>query len=204
MYCPNCGTPDLKPDSNFCPNCGAQIPNIQTGIGGSPSSTYQTLIQKPIRQQPTPSVSLYRTKPTIIGPYSKRALGFSIACLCFLVAGLILGGATIYLTSEAARRSYYGYYSSYYTPFYLTPAMGFAGLIPAVVINGIGLIFAIIARVYASKARSEMENAARKVGGVFSILGIVFNTIALAAGLILGPLILINATRLFSTYPYIY
>ncbi|MFX1274663.1 MAG: zinc ribbon domain-containing protein [Promethearchaeota archaeon] len=201
MYCPNCGAPDLGPDSNFCPNCGTKIPNIQTGYGTSPSSTYQTLIQKPIKQQLTPSISLYRIEPTIIGPYSKRALGFSIVCLCFLIAGLIVGGATINVISDAVRRYSYLYPSS---PFYITPAIGFAGLVPAVAINGIGLIFAIIARVYASKAKSEMENAARKVGGVFSILGIVFNSIALAAGLIIGPLILINATRLFSTYPYMY
>ncbi|MFX1381321.1 MAG: zinc ribbon domain-containing protein [Promethearchaeota archaeon] len=201
MYCPNCGTSDVEPDSNFCPNCGTKIPNIQTGYGTSPSSTSQTLMQKPIRQQPTPSVSLYQMKSTVIGPCSKRALGFSIACLCFFIAGLIIGGGTIYLISNAARRNPSSYY---YSPFYLTPAMGFAGLIPAIAFNGVGLIFAIIARVYASKARSEMVNASRKVGGVFSILGIVFNIIALAACLIVGPLILINALRLFGFYPYPY
>ncbi|MFX1503180.1 MAG: TFIIB-type zinc ribbon-containing protein [Promethearchaeota archaeon] len=201
MLCPNCGASDIEYDSNFCPSCGAQISNNQTSKSASPSRTSQTLIQQPIRQQPTPSVSLYRTKPTIIGPYSKRALGFSIACLCFLVAGLIMGGGTIYLISNAARRNPSSYY---YSPYYLTPAMGFAGLIPAIALNGVGLIFAIIARVYASKARSEMVNASRKIGGVFSILGIVFNSIALAAGLIIGPLILINALRLFGFYPHPY
>lgn len=61
------------------------------------------------------------------------------------------------------------------------------------ILNGLGLIFGIVARVNASRAKKyETDNTIRKVGGLFSILGIVFNSMAIGLAVIIGPLLIYN------------
>ncbi|MFX1381319.1 MAG: zinc ribbon domain-containing protein [Promethearchaeota archaeon] len=205
MYCPNCGTSNIEPDSNFCPECGAQISNLQTQSSTNQSSTTQTYVQQPIRQQPSLNVAYYPQRSSEISAESKRALGFSIASLGLVVAGLLLGGGALFYTL-ITRSSYYGYpyYSYPYGSYsYMSPSTIMAGLIPAIALNGLGLIFGIIARVNASRASSE-DNAARKVGGVFSVLGIVFNCIAIGVAVLLGPYFIYIFSYSPYTYPYYY
>ena len=69
----------------------------------------------------------------------------------------------------------------------------------ALVLNSIGLIFAIIYRVFISKAgKCEMQNTLKKVGSVFGVIGIVQNVIPL----ILIPINIVIASTLIHYPPY--
>ncbi|MFX1274662.1 MAG: hypothetical protein ACFFBP_02700 [Promethearchaeota archaeon] len=201
MFCPKCGIGNLDSDIKFCPSCGAQILPFQNQVPISQSRMTQTSIPQPIGTTPTKIVPIYRGPSKIVGSRSKQALGFSLSSLIFLVIGLMIGALIVHESILVFRRAYYETQLYGWSKFKVDPIMGIIGLIPAVGINILGLVFAIIARINACVAKSEIDNTSRKAGAVFSILGIIFNIIALVAGLIMGSILLIYNS---SNFPPLY
>lgn len=90
------------------------------------------------------------------------------------------------------------YYSIIFSIIPVSAIRPFILVIP-VAANGVGLIFAIVARKY--KSRSETmgytDDSVRKVGSVFSIFGIILNAVGLALG---GVSLLTSFSSLYSQF----
>ncbi|MFX1273886.1 MAG: hypothetical protein ACFFBP_02945 [Promethearchaeota archaeon] len=195
MYCPNCGTSDLGSDVIYCPMCGSQISTPQVNDQATQSRSPQISTTQPSTTQPGSTIPSYQSKPSAIGPYSKKGLIFSLISLGLLVAGLIVSSGVLFL-SFLSNLGMSGF------PLFTPSSMRYTGLIPTLILYGLGLTFSIIAKVNASKGKSETENTVQKVGNVFSILSIIFNCIALGLSAIIGPLIIYGIVNLNLFSPY--
>jgi len=166
MFCPNCGTELVNLNQKFCHVCGYDLSLIFNRPELRTVKAQNAAIAK---SQLTPT---YASVPVIqqkigekreVGPYSKKCLAFSIVSCAIALFCVLLGGATFIfiIISRSA----------------LIVLIGFIIIILA---NTIGLIFGILSRVENTKAkRSEPSNSVKKVGSVFGIHGIIFNTIEL-------------------------
>ena len=183
MFCPNCGIELKERNQAFCMKCGSEI--------GAPLETPQLRTEGPRQistntsQSSSESISLpiSQQKPVIkegrLGPYSKKCLGFAIASNALAVSGLYIGIGSIMI-------------------FLITLWMGNAlnvygfppGLIIAIILHTIGLLFAIESRLDSSKAgKLEPVNTVEKIGSVFAIIGIIINAILIALALIITPIL---------------
>ena len=181
MFCPNCGSKLTKPNQSFCSICGRKIEDTleitqlrteiprQVSTNKSQSTLESTYL--PISQQKS---VIKEGRP---GPYSKKCFGFALASIGLAIAGLSVGSGSM-MFSMISR------FGNALNGFGFVP-----GLIIAIVLNTIGLIFGIISRVNSSKARElEPVNTLEKIGSVFAIFGIITNAILIALGLIIAPI----------------
>jgi len=175
MSCKNCGE-KLEPHQNFCPSCGSVVLD-------SPDATQlrvqENQVSSTVRSVPD-SKPINAVRP---GLHSKKCFAFAIVSLVLAGAGLIYGGGIV-------MRLLSPYYYYYPYPYY---SFGLGGFIIAVVLNITGLIFGILSKTNSSKAKKfEPINTLRKVGGVFSVFGIVLNSIPVAVVAIILIIMLIS------------
>lgn len=181
MFCPNCGSELTEPNQSFCMKCGSkieatlEIPQIRTKIPKQVSiNTSQSTLESislPISQKKS---VIKEGRP---GPYSKKCFGFALASIGLAIAGLSVGSGSM-MFSMISR------FGNVLNGFGFVP-----GLIIAIVLNTIGLIFGILSRVNSSKARElEPVNTLEKIGSVFAIFGIIGNAILIALAFIIAPI----------------
>jgi hypothetical protein len=178
MYCPNCGVKLLTLNQRFCHNCGNDNTELLEKIEKKPTS-YQyspPIVQQSSQGYEKPYGNWQETqqRPNVLlkeklGPYSKKALAFSIVSMILIIIDLILGfGLRSYI-------SYFFYEYGYFSQQII------GTLITIVIINGLGLGFGIFASVNSKKARYyEPHNSAEVTGRVFGIIAIIINAIAFA------------------------
>ncbi|KKN32631.1 hypothetical protein LCGC14_0811820 [marine sediment metagenome] len=180
MFCPSCGSELTEPNQSFCSKCGSkieatlEIPEIKTKIPRqiSINTSHSTLESTylPISQQKSVK------KEGRPGPYSKKCFGFALASIGLAIAGLSVGSGSMMFSMMSG-------FGNVLNGFGFLP-----GLIIAIVLNIIGLIFGILSRVNSSKARElEPVNTLEKIGSVFAIFGIISNAILIAVALIIAP-----------------
>ncbi len=175
MFCKNCGE-KLEPHQKFCISCGSVV--LDSPDAPQPRAE-ENQVSSTVR-----SVPVYDSKPINAGEpglHSKRCFVFAIVSLVLAGAGLIYGGGNV-------MRLLSPYY--YYYPYY---SFGLGGFTIAVVLNITGLIFGILSKTNSSKAKKfEPINTLRKVGGIFSIFGIVLNSIPVAVVAVILIILLIS------------
>jgi hypothetical protein len=189
MYCPNCGAELEHPNQKFCQECGAQIPSASEPIKTSsesdmsqysiPSTTQPAT--KPVTQPASQSISTPAPQSTIKYntnmEYSKKALGFGLASSLIAIVALLVF-PTVALFPIIFGHSYGT------TIIYLPIVIG---------INGLGVLFGILAAVFGSKANNlEPDNGMQKAGMAFGIIGIILNGLALLGLFVLGPNLIFN------------
>ena len=148
MFCPNCGSELTDPNQVFCMKCGSkieatlEIPKLRIEIPRLVSTnTSQSTLEStylPISQQKS------MVKEGRPGPYSKKCFGFALASIGLSIVGLSVGsGSMIFPMISGFGNALNGF--------------GFGvGLIIAIVLNIIGLIFGIApARAAANKRPIE-------------------------------------------------
>ncbi|TES98299.1 MAG: zinc ribbon domain-containing protein [Promethearchaeota archaeon] len=185
MICPNCGEKLKTQNQKFCPNCGSELlytptPDVpQLRAEKNQLSTSSTVS----------SVPVYESKPIKVeGPgfYSKIVFTFALLSIVLAVIGLVFEFLKVL-------RDVIPIYV------FLRIPGGPELWIIALVLNSFGLIFAILSRIFSSKAgKREMKNTLEKVGSVFGIIGIVQNVIPL----ILIPINIVVASTLIHYPPY--
>lgn len=179
MFCPSCGAELIALDQKFCQNCGCLISTISEG---SQSKTIQPQYTSPNIIQTTEGyvyVPVYQQKPIKKneppGPYSKKCLGFAIISAALVYVGYNIGSSAMDLLSS-------GMYPYLNFPFFIS--LGTLAVI-IILINCVGLIFGIFSKIFSSKAKkTEPVNSVAKLGSIFSILGIIFNSTSLVVTLL--------------------
>ena len=182
MFCPNCGEELKEPNQKFCHYCGNELsattraPQLRTERAQEVSpisspSTPEVAEAQFIVQKPITSVG--------VGPNSKKCLVFAIVSIGLAVASWIVGFNT-FLFSIIIHRG---------DPPLIRIIIG---VIVAISLNIVGLVFGIISRVNKAKARQlESPNTVEKLGGAFGIVGICMNAVLMGVGFILLMIILI-------------
>ena len=171
MFCPNCGEKLESQNQKFCSSCGSELFNTPDTPQAPQLRAEENQVSPTVR-----SVPVYEPKTINVGgpgPHSKKCLAFAIVSIAFAVVGYVFGGVNImrFLLPFA---------------FYLGYSIGFIGLIVAVILNITGLVFGILSRTNSSKAgKFEPINTLEKMGSVFSVFGIIMNSIPI----VLVPLI---------------
>jgi hypothetical protein len=183
MFCPNCGEKLGNPNQEFCSSCGSEIQTTFTPeVSEAPPKAPPTPPTLPT--PPTPPVPIYEDKPIKakgIGSNSKMCFWFALVSLGFFVAGLVFGVGIIVRL---------------FIPVYFIPYLpGGPGLwFIAFILHVVGFIFGIISRANSSRAsKRDSNNALQKVGGVFSVFGMVLNFL---------PLLIIPIASVLSYVPY--
>ncbi|MFX1256950.1 MAG: hypothetical protein ACFFAN_03760 [Promethearchaeota archaeon] len=167
MFCPKCGQKAEEPNQRFCKNCGSEILTNSEARSKSQSRT---------------AIPMSQQKPVQIGgigPYSYLCFIFSIISIGLAIINSIL--------SLSILRSL----DILFEP----PSYYVRSTITIVTITSIvGLTLGILSRVFSQKAGNlEAENTIEKIGSVFSIFGIVFNTIPLGFAVTMSILFYIYA-----------
>ncbi|KKN24759.1 hypothetical protein LCGC14_0891650 [marine sediment metagenome] len=181
MFCPSCGSELTEPNQSFCSKCGSEIgarleiPQLRTE---RPRQVSTNTLQSPPEST---SVQIYQQKPMIKegrpGPYSKKCLVFAIVSIGLAISGLVISTGSVIF----AMISWFGFAQN---------SIGFLlRLIIVIVLNIIGLLFAIESRLDSKKA-GELEpvNTVEKIGSIFAIIGIIVNTTSIALALIIAPI----------------
>ena len=174
MFCPNCGEKLESQNQKFCSSCGSELFNTPDTPHAPQLRAEENQVSPTVRSVPD-----YESKTINVGgpgPHSKKCLAFAIVSLAFAGVGYVFGGVNI---------------MRFLLPFayYLGYSIGFLGLIVAVILNIIGLVFGILSRTNSSKAgKFEPVNALEKVGSVFAVFGIIMNSIPI----VLVPLIFLG------------
>lgn len=182
MFCPNCGTKLVKLNQKFCHICGNDLTIIfKTPQIRTERSQYATIA----KSQSTPVYTDFPdsqqkpVKTSEVGPYSKKCLVFALVSFALAIFCVFSGGAILLLIMISG----YAF------------RVGLIGFIVSILVNSVGLMLGILSRVNNAKAgKSEPSNAVKKVGSVFGILGIIFNTIELGLALIIMWIVIAFAT----------
>ena len=181
MFCKNCGKKLESQNQKFCVSCGSVVLH-------TPDAP-QLRAEKNQVSSTVRSVPIYDSKPIKVeapGFYSKIAFTFALLSIVLAVIGFVFEFLKVL-------RDVIPIYV------FLRIPGGPELWIIALVLNSIGLIFAIISRVFISKAgKCEMQNTLKKVGSVFGVIGIVQNVIPL----ILIPINIVIASTLIHYPPY--
>jgi len=182
MFCPNCGEKLKSQDQSFCASCGSEIQSTppleapQVRAKKNQVSTSSTVSSVPVSE----------SKPIKVGGpgfYSKMVFTFALLSIVLAVIGFVFEFLKVLRDV---------------IPIYVFPRIpGGPGLrIIALVLYSIGLIFAILSRVFSSKAgKREMQNTLKRVGSVLGVIGIVQNVI---------PLVLIPISIVVASMPLYY
>ena len=182
MYCPKCGEKLESQNQEFCPSCGSEI--LSTLI--PEAAQVQTEENQVSTSSTVSSVPVSESKPIKVeGPgfYSKMVFTFALLSIVLAVIGFVFEFLKVLRDV---------------IPIYIFPNLpgGPVLWIVALVLHSIGLIFAILSRVFSSKAgKCEMQNTLKKVGSVFGVIGIVQNVI---------PLVLIPINIVIASIPFYY
>lgn len=154
MFCPNCGEEISYSNQKFCHKCGSEI--IIT-------SKIPQLQQTAVSSDFQTNQSIKEGRP---GPHSKKCLAFSIISIAIAIAMLAVSGILRLM-------HYFG------MPYILS----LIGMSIVTLIHIVGLILGILSRNHDKKAQQlESENTVEKIGSVFTIFGIIGNTILLIIG----------------------
>jgi len=160
MFCSNCGEKLHSQNQKFCPSCGSELSNIP--------DTPQLRAEENQASPTVRSVPVYESKTINVGgpgPHSKK-------CLTFAIVSLAIGGVGFAFGSISFMRILIPF------PFHLDYFIRFILLIIAAILNVTGLVFGILSRTNSSKAgKFEPINTLEKVGSVFSVFGIIMNSI---------------------------
>jgi hypothetical protein len=164
LYCPQCGEKLETSDQKFCKHCGADL-RIDIGTSDSPVSAIK---ENKIRKQ------------------SKRCFILGLSSFFIAIIFIIIGIFLIILL----RSSVYPHFTStmvqeqYYFDQELKMYTNLFGLI-AILFSIAGFSLAIISKMKRKKMRDNgSKNILIDMGGVFAILGIVLNIIAIIMALI--------------------
>jgi len=165
MFCPNCGEKLESQIQKFCPNCGSKLsytpdaPGLKAAVNQAESTVKSTPI--------------YASKTFKVdgpGPHSKMCFAFALVSIALAIVSFNFGAISFFRTILPIRLF----------PFYIGGSGGVIGLVIAIVLNIVGLIFGITSRVNSSKAGEyEPINTLEKIGSVVSIFGIIINAIPL-------------------------
>ena len=165
----------------FCHICGINLSNI---LNRPELRTERSQNKAIAKSQSTPVYTGFPVskqklvKKREVGPYSKKCLGFALLSFAIAIFCVFAGGAILLLIII----SRYAF-------------VGLIGFIVSILANSVGLIFGILSRVNKTKAgKAEPSNSHKKVGSVFGILGIIFNSIELGLALIIMGIVIAFAT----------
>ena len=211
MFCPNCGTQLVKLNQRFCHTCGIDLSMIFNRPQLRPERTQNAAIAKskstpvynktpqlrPERAQDA-AIAKAQLKPVYtsfpvsqqmlitkreVGTYSKMCFSFALVSFIAAIFSVFSGIAilTILLLFTLMSRDIFG--------------VRIIGFIVSLSINSVGLIFGILSRGYNKKAKkSNSSNSIKKVGHVFGIIGVIFNTLELAIALTIMGFVIAFAT----------
>jgi len=163
LYCPQCGEKLESSDQKFCKHCGA---DLRTDIGTS-DSPVSAIKEKTILKQ------------------SKRCFILGLSSVGIAIIFIIIGLALILILRNSVQSSFNISYTSYYFDEELKLVTEVFGLV-AILSSIAGCSLGIISRMIRQKFRAtKSKNLLIDMGGVFAILGIVLNIIAIVIALIL-------------------
>ncbi|MBD3196464.1 MAG: zinc-ribbon domain-containing protein [Candidatus Lokiarchaeota archaeon] len=185
MFCPMCGSEIKSENVKFCPNCGNEL-HIPSGVSGSASEKKnQNSTQNPtVSVEEAKTVEFPEVQPSQV-KYSEDSGSQATKSLVFGILSLAIGGVTLFIGGFFNFiRSMISSMGGFPGPFSVSPYTLFPILI---IVHVVCLIFAIVGTVNGGRAKEfDPDDGVGKAGHVFSILGIVLNSIAMAvAGIFL-------------------
>lgn len=175
MFCPNCGEELRNSNQSFCHYCGSEL-SATTRAPQIRTERIQEI--PPVYSPSTPEIAetqfiVQKPFTTVgIGPNSKKCLAFAIVSIGLAVAAWIVGFNVFFW-------SFVMYWND-------PPTIRIiVGVIVAISLNVVGLVFGTISRVNKAKARNmESPNTVEKLGGAFGIVGICMNAVLMVVGFI--------------------
>ncbi|TFF90986.1 MAG: zinc ribbon domain-containing protein [Promethearchaeota archaeon] len=186
MFCPNCGSPILKLNQRFCHICGINLsmvfnrPQLRTERSQDGAIAKSQLTPA---YPGFPSNQQIQVKTNKVDSNSKKCFVFALISLIIAIFSVFSGGAIlfiIFLFTMTSRNTF---------------GLRLIGFIVTLLINSVGLTLGIFSRVYNTKAgKSNLSNSIKKVGSVFGIIGIIFNTILLIVALIIMGIVIAFGT----------
>lgn len=189
MFCPNCGVNIEDKNQKFCTSCGSEFPSDIPSETQPETPQVKTPEAKPAPTYRVPAVPTYQSARQQGGPgtESKKCLIFALASIGLFIIGMAIVGSSLF-------GSFGGYY---YLP---TINLGAIGWIAAIILHIVGLVFAILSRVFSGRAEAEPINSVEKFGSVIAIFGIIINVIPI----FVIPIIMVVTLGLFNPFTYYY
>jgi len=182
MFCPNCGEKLETPNQRFCANCGSEI---QAVLSPELPQAPQVIVEKTPAPPPVSATPVYDVKPIKSkgsGPYSRKSLTFALIWPIFFIVGFYIGFIFMIFRSFP------------YSPY--LPRNPGLWVIPFI-LHLVSLIFSIVSKVNASKARRyEDKNGLQTAGSIISVFGIVLNIIFL----VIVPVMMVISIATISYY----
>jgi uncharacterized protein YjeT (DUF2065 family) len=194
MYCPECGEKIEFSAQSYCPYCGADIREyleearatdeeevepFQSQSGGGIQSTNNQQSEPVQEIEPMPHIEqISFQQQNASNRFARKCLMFALISDGLSSASLLYG--VIFLVF-------------FIIPiFYFPPQRIIIFMVITLILNGLGLMFAFKSKSYKKKSENtEPDNNLRKVGGVFSIIGTIFNAGLMVFNLIAGLILII-------------
>ncbi|TXT58128.1 MAG: membrane protein of unknown function [Promethearchaeota archaeon] len=188
MNCPNCGA-QSSPNQKFCQYCGASLKSVSAEQSLPPSTsnpyvsqpTHSTQTSAPSKRVPSVDFEEKDSKK-----YSKRCFILAMVSFCLFLISITSGGL-LYLALRNSIHFEIDIFSLLIGFPYFIPSgryvfdeglMGLGYIIGIMVIlfSIAGFVLGIVSRrVRRTAVREESKNGLTTAGGVFAILGIIFN-----------------------------